>query len=59
MSHGATVRFETLRDRIRQYALSEIQECIDEKEALVQVVCVPILSRDPHLHFGRISTSSE
>ena len=35
---GVVVRFQTLRDRIRLYALSEIQECVDEKEALVQVV---------------------
>ncbi|KAL2059641.1 hypothetical protein ABVK25_000934 [Lepraria finkii] len=32
---AATVRFERLRDRINHYAISEIQECLDEKEALV------------------------
>ena len=38
LSSAATVRFERLRDRIELYALSEIQECIDEKEALVFLV---------------------
>ena len=38
LSSAATVRFERLRDRIQLYALSEIQECIDEKEALVFLV---------------------
>ncbi|KAL2043302.1 hypothetical protein N7G274_003608 [Stereocaulon virgatum] len=35
LSAAATVRFERLRDRINHYAISEIQECLDEKEALV------------------------
>lgn len=35
LSSAATVRFERLRDRINLYALSEIQECLDEKESLV------------------------
>ncbi|KAL9608676.1 MAG: hypothetical protein Q9167_006511 [Letrouitia subvulpina] len=35
MSSTATVRFERLRDRINLYAISEIQECLDEKESLV------------------------
>lgn len=43
LSTAAIVRFQTLRDRIRLYALSEIQECLDEKEALVQVVSLEIL----------------
>ena len=34
----AIVRFERLKDRIRLYALSEIQECLDEKEQLVFLV---------------------
>ena len=34
----ATVKFERLRDRINLYALSEIQECLDEKESLVFLV---------------------
>lgn len=38
MSSAATVRFERLRDRINLYALSEIQECLDEKESLVFMV---------------------
>ena len=32
------VRFERLRDRIGLYALSEIQECLDTKDALVLMV---------------------
>ena len=43
LSTAAIVRFQTLRDRIRLYALSEIQECLDEKEALVQVVSLDFL----------------
>ena len=38
LSSAATVRFERLRDRIKLYALSEIQECLDEKESLVVMV---------------------
>ncbi|KAI9839844.1 MAG: hypothetical protein M1819_000034 [Sarea resinae] len=37
LSPAAIVRFERLKDRIRLYALSEIQECLDEKESLVLV----------------------
>ncbi|MCJ1468059.1 hypothetical protein MMC07_006685 [Pseudocyphellaria aurata] len=39
LSSAATVRFERLRDRINLLALSEIQECLDEKESLVFLVC--------------------
>ncbi|KAK4695245.1 hypothetical protein P7C71_g2470, partial [Lecanoromycetidae sp. Uapishka_2] len=35
LSAAATVRFERLHDRVTYYAISEIQECLDEKEALV------------------------
>lgn len=38
LSSAATVRFERLRDRINLYALSEIQECLDEKDSLVFLV---------------------
>ena len=38
LSSAAIVRFERLRDRIQLYALGEIQDCIDEKEALVGLV---------------------
>lgn len=38
LSSAATVRFERLRDRIQLYALNEIQDCIEEKEALVGLV---------------------
>ena len=37
LTSGVRVRFERLRDRIRLYALSEIQECIDMKESLVSM----------------------
>jgi hypothetical protein len=40
ISSAARVRFERLKDRIILYALSEIQECIDQKESLVMMVCV-------------------
>ena len=35
LSSAASVRFERLLDRIKHLALSEIQECLDEKESLV------------------------
>ena len=38
LSSAASVRFERLRDRIKLYALSEIQECLDEKDSLVFLV---------------------
>ncbi|MCJ1308049.1 hypothetical protein MMC25_001699 [Agyrium rufum] len=34
---AATVRFQALQDRINLFPMSEIQECLDEKEALVAV----------------------
>ncbi len=40
LSQAAIVRFERLLDRINLYALSEIQECLDEKDALVFMVSV-------------------
>jgi hypothetical protein len=40
LASAATVRFERLRDRINLYALSEIQDCLDEKESLVFMVCL-------------------
>lgn len=59
LSSAARVRFERLKDRIILYALSEIQECIDQKESLVMMVSslppsvFPLL-REP----GRTSISS-
>lgn len=38
LSLSAVVRFERLLDRIRLYALTEIEECLREKEALVLMV---------------------
>ncbi|KAF1837553.1 hypothetical protein BDW02DRAFT_117739 [Decorospora gaudefroyi] len=37
LSSAARVRFERLQDRILLYALSEIQECLDQKESLVMM----------------------
>ena len=37
-SVAATVRFERLLDRIKNLALSEIEECLSEKESLVFLV---------------------
>lgn len=45
LSVAATVRFERLRDRINHYAISEIQECLDEKEALVFLVGITKFTR--------------
>ena len=38
LSPAATIRFGRLLDRINHLALSEIQECLDEKESLVFLV---------------------
>lgn len=38
LSLSAVVRFERLLDRIRLYALTEIEECLKEKESLVFMV---------------------
>ncbi|KAI9676963.1 MAG: hypothetical protein M1817_006802 [Caeruleum heppii] len=35
LSPAAIVRFERLRDNISLYAMSEIQDCLDEKESMV------------------------
>ena len=37
LSSAARVRFERLKDRIILYALSEIQECLDQKDSLVMM----------------------
>ncbi|TKA57594.1 hypothetical protein B0A49_10699 [Cryomyces minteri] len=37
LSSAARVRFERLKDLIRLYALSEIQDCLDQKESLVMM----------------------
>ena len=39
LSSSAIVRFERLLDRIKLYAISEIEECLTEKESLVFMVC--------------------
>lgn len=38
LSSAARARFERLKDRIMLYALSEIQECLDQKDSLVMMV---------------------
>jgi hypothetical protein len=38
LSSAARARFERLKDMIILYALSEIQECIDQKDSLVMMV---------------------
>lgn len=38
LSSAARARFERLKDRIKLYALSEIQECLDQKDSLVMMV---------------------
>jgi hypothetical protein len=38
LTSSAVFRFERLLDRIRLYALNEIQECLPEKESLVLMV---------------------
>lgn len=49
LSSAARVKFERLRHRIRLYALSEIQECLDEKESLVMMVNICATDRiHPH-----------
>ena len=37
LSSHAVTRFERLRDRIKLYALAELQDCLDEKEGLVSM----------------------
>lgn len=39
ISSAASVRFERLKDRINLFALSEIEDCLQEKESLVFLVC--------------------
>ena len=39
LSSPAIVRFERLLDRVNLFVISEIQECLDEKESLVFLVC--------------------
>lgn len=39
LSSGAIMRFKRLKDRVNLLALSEIQDCLEAKEALVFLVC--------------------
>lgn len=43
LSSSAIVRFERLLDRIKLYAVSEIEECLTEKETLVFMVCPALI----------------
>ena len=56
----ASVKFERLRDRIELYALSEIDECLEEKESLVFLVRAwleeKFLTRQADSTWNRIST---
>jgi hypothetical protein len=45
LSSSAIVRFERLLDRIKLYAISEIDECLTEKESLVLMVCHAFICR--------------
>lgn len=51
LSSAAVGRFERLLDRIRLYALSEIDECLAEKESMTFMVCLSSSSSSsaPHL----------
>lgn len=49
LTSTAIVRFARLKDRINLYALSEIQECLDEKESLVFLVRVAFPLSPPSL----------
>ena len=54
LSSAARVRFERLKYRIRLYALSEIQECLELKDSLVMMVSPGqiVLSSQSHLTFA-------
>jgi hypothetical protein len=56
LSSSAIVRFERLLDRIKLYAISEIDECLNEKEALVFMVRLALHAHRSCLtDFGRTS----
>jgi len=57
LSLSAVVRFERLLDRIGLYALTEIEECLKEKESLVLMVCRRPFWLSPRLISTRILTS--
>ena len=57
LTPATRVRFERLKDRIRLYALSEIQDCLDQKESLVKMVPAHSITFISQLTlFCRIST---
>lgn len=55
----AIVKFERLKDRIELYALSEIRECLDEKESLVFLVRRAIYNTLCRYRTGRLTLSAE
>ena len=57
LSSSAIVRFERLLDRVNLFVISEIQECLDEKESLVFLVRFAWKSEDQLLIMSRTSTS--
>ncbi|KAI9827457.1 MAG: hypothetical protein M1832_004806 [Thelocarpon impressellum] len=48
LTPAAVVKLESLRDRISLYALSEIQECLDTKDALVLMAFNLIAMKESH-----------
>jgi hypothetical protein len=51
LSSAARVRFESMKHRIQLYALSEVEECLNQKESLVMMVCTSSRSSfDPILY---------
>lgn len=55
---SARVRFERLRDRVRLYALTEIEECLKEKDSLVFMVNASPISNAQHPFRGRRGLTS-
>lgn len=47
LTPAATVRFERLRDQIRLYVLSEIQDCLDEKDSMAMMVSLLVVDQRP------------
>ncbi|KMU91818.1 hypothetical protein CIHG_09558 [Coccidioides immitis H538.4] len=57
LKEAALNRIERLADRIRLYALSEIEECLNEKETLTFLVFNLIAIKDSHA-VGKLTRSS-
>jgi hypothetical protein len=48
LSSAAKVRFERMKHQIQLYALSEVEECLNEKESLVMMVSLSCLDSTPY-----------